>query len=65
MHIAYDAAQDREFWCLDDTQVNAGWHNAYFGAAGDTVQERRYPRRQADVSPVCFDPTARLALMDD
>ena len=65
MHIAYDAAQDREFWCLDDTQVNAGWHNAYFGAAGDTVQERRYPRRQADVSPVCFDPKARLALMDE
>jgi predicted TIM-barrel fold metal-dependent hydrolase len=65
MHMCYDADQDREFWCIGDERVNMGWHNAFYGAKGDTVLERRYPRRWSDVSPICWDPKARLGLMDE
>lgn len=64
MHIEYDPVTKRDFWFLGDVKANVGWPNAYYGSKGDDIAARRMPATQADVDPSCYDPKARLALMD-
>jgi predicted TIM-barrel fold metal-dependent hydrolase len=61
-HVRWDAGADEEAWFMGDTRLGAaggpamaGWHE----------YPPFHPRRFADTDPTTWDPTKRLALMDE
>jgi uncharacterized protein len=65
MHIVSDEETGRESWAIGDELIAPGWFNCFYGAEGDSLQARRNPATQAQVSPICYDAKERIKIMDE
>jgi len=64
MHMEFDPEQGIDVWKIGSDQVARGWHNAWYRAKVEDRAKRHTPPTQAHVDPSCYDPKARLAIID-